>query len=297
MIFALVNQKGGVGKTTSTVNLGGGLHRMGHKVLIMEVDPQSHVAKWFGFRNPQHGTIYDVMDAQLKAGNTGGEAMPLANVLVETSEGLWLAPGSRDLAGLEGDLRNDSINGQFILSEVLAPYASEFDIILIDCGPTLNLLTINALVAADFVAIPVKMSELDMDGVGEVLKTVSKVKAKLNPALEVAGIFPTFTDNTRYGDEVEKAAAEQSAIKEHMMQSFIPDRVVYREAVGVKVSIFGMGRNKAVREAADYYLDLAAELLWRTGRFSKAEIARMVKAARINAPTSNDAAEVAYARS
>ncbi len=297
MIFALVNQKGGVGKTTSTVNLGGGFRRMGLKVLILEVDPQSHVAKWFGFRNPKQGTICDVMDAQLRASNGEGETTPLANVLVETSEGLWLAPGSRDLAALEGDLRNDTINGQFILSETLAPYAGEFDIILIDCGPTLNLLTINALIAADYVVVPVKMSELDMDGVGEVLKTVSKVKVKLNPALAVAGVFATFTDNTRYGDEVEKAAAEQSAIKEHMMQSFIPDRVVYREAVGSKVSIFGMGRGKAVREAADYYLDLAAELLWRTGKFTKAEIARMVKVARISARSSNDIAEVAYANS
>lgn len=176
--IAVINQKGGVGKTTTTANLGAALARAGSRVLLIDLDPQGHLSLHFG-AEPADGqlSIYDVLTSHT----------PLAEVTLRVSENLSLVPADIDLAGAEMELV--SITGrEVLLREALVPSAQNYDYLLIDCPPSLGILTVNALVATDEVLIPLQAQFFALQGLSKLFETVTLVRQRINPKLEVVGV-------------------------------------------------------------------------------------------------------------
>ena len=182
-IIALANQKGGVGKTTTAINLGASLARQGRRVLIVDFDPQANSSAGLGIRN-QPLTTYDALI----------EGTPLGEIVVETSvAGLSLAPATPDLAGAEVELV-PMMAREYKLKHALAPARGEYDEVLIDCPPSLGLLTVNALAAADEVIVPVQCEYLALEGLGQLMATLELVRRNLNSSLRLRGLLLTMFD-------------------------------------------------------------------------------------------------------
>ena len=184
-IISFANQKGGVGKTTTTINLAASLAVLEKRVLIIDADPQANATSGLGFE-PDEKNTYTCLIGETSV----REAMQRSADL----ESLWLVPSSIDLVGAEEDLRNME-NGQFAMRDMLAGVKDEFDYIFIDCSPSLGLLTLNSLVASDSVIIPVQCEYLALEGLGKILNTVKMTKGQLNPALEIEGFLLTMYDS------------------------------------------------------------------------------------------------------
>lgn len=176
--IAVINQKGGVGKTTTTANLGAALARLGQRVLLVDLDPQAHLSLHFGIEvKDGQPSIYDVL--------TSGT--PVGEVLVSARENVTLLPADIDLAGAEAELI--SVTGrEVILREALSGVENDHDFMLIDCPPSLGVLTINALCAADEVLIPLQSHFFSLQGLSRLLDTVTLVRQRINPNLKVAGL-------------------------------------------------------------------------------------------------------------
>lgn len=191
--LAVINQKGGVGKTTTTANLGAALARAGRRVLLIDLDPQAHLTLHFGVDLPEgRSNLYDVMV-------NGASAQ---EVLIRMDGGVSILPGDIDLAGVEARLIN--VPGrEMILRESIAAMEDSFDVALIDCPPALGVLTINALVAATEVVIPLQAHFFALQGLSKLLDTVSLVRQRINPALKVSGVVLCLYESaTRLGTEV-----------------------------------------------------------------------------------------------
>ena len=188
-IIAFSNQKGGVGKTTTCVNLAANLASRGYKCLLVDIDPQGNATSGLGFDKgdikDSGRSLYDVMVNGISAKNA---------ILVSNTEGLSLLPSSVDLAGAEVELANISRDREKIIKRILDGVRDDFDYIMIDCPPALGLLTINALTAADEVIIPVQTEFYAMEGLSQLINTIKIVKAKLNPKLNINGVLLTMTD-------------------------------------------------------------------------------------------------------
>ena len=198
MIISVSNQKGGVGKTTSVYALGAALARGGANVLLVDLDPQSSLTISTGLE-PQDVDV-SVYDALVR-----GRELPI----VALSERLSLAPSNIDLSAAEMELINE-LGRERVLADKLRPLEATYNVILIDSPPSLGLLTINALTAADGVLIPVNSEYLAMRGLQLLLNTIAKVKARLNPGLKVLGILPTMFDHrTLHAREVLTGLKEQ----------------------------------------------------------------------------------------
>jgi chromosome partitioning protein len=194
-VVALCNQKGGVGKTTSTINLGAALTEYGRRVLLVDFDPQGALSVGLGVQPHQlDRTIYDVLMES---------SVTLDDVLLKTNiPGMDLVPSNIDLSAAEVQLVNEVAREQ-TLARALAPALPDYDIVLIDCQPSLGLLTVNALTAADEVLIPLECEFFSLRGVALLIDTIEKVRERLNPRLHITGILATMYDSrTVHGREV-----------------------------------------------------------------------------------------------
>ncbi len=185
-IVAIANQKGGVGKTTTTVNISACIAALEHKVLLVDVDPQSNATSAIGFNKDQpHATTYDVLI---------GASLP-ENTISDTSLSfLKVMPSDINLVGAEIELV-DAENRESLLKNSLAKIRDNFEYIFIDCPPSLGILTVNALVAADSVLVPVQTEYFALEGLGQLLNTISMVKKNLNSDLELEGVLLTMFDS------------------------------------------------------------------------------------------------------
>ena len=191
--IALMNQKGGVGKTTTTVNLGAALAEQGQKVCLIDLDPQSHLTINFGIDpSPETVSLYNVLM----------EGRSFLEAIWKVDGNIAVVPSSIDLAGAEIEMVN--VPGrELVLKRRIEATTHDFDFILLDCPPSLGLLTVNALAIADEVVIPMQAHFLSLQGVGKLLETVSLVSRRMNPNLKVSGIVLTMFDSqTRLSNEV-----------------------------------------------------------------------------------------------
>jgi chromosome partitioning protein len=194
VVIAIANQKGGVGKTTTTINLGAALAELGRRTLLIDIDPQSALSGAMGLdANKLNYTIYNVlMDSR----------MPMQGVIHKVRPYLDVVPSNIDLAAAEVELVS-AIGREYILKEALDPVKDEYDYVLIDAPPSLGLLTINALTASDEVIIPLQCEYLALRGMRFLLETIQKVKTKLNPELKIRGILGTmYNTRTIHAQEV-----------------------------------------------------------------------------------------------
>jgi chromosome partitioning protein len=192
MIIAIANQKGGVAKTTSTICLGGLLAQIG-SVLAVDLDPQGNLTTGLGVT---------VVDAQVTSYEVITEQASVAEVVVETSSGLTLVPTDISLAKGETEIMS-KVGNFYLLKEALDPIKANFDHVLIDCPPSLGLLTINALSAADAVLIPVQCQFFALKGLAALLETIQSVQKRLNPSLRILGVLPTMAEmNTLMSQDV-----------------------------------------------------------------------------------------------
>jgi chromosome partitioning protein len=250
-VIAIANQKGGVGKTTTTINLGGALAENGHRVLCVDMDAQANLTVGLGINL---GTVEHSMADVLADSRT-----PLSDIVMPTETvGIDLAPSTLELASTEIELFT-AMGREHALREALQGWALQhYDFILIDCPPTLGLLTINGLVAADHVIIPVQTQYYALKGLTALLKVVSQIKAKgLNRDLQVLGLLPTFYDSrTILGREMLDELRELG--DHHVFRSIVKQTVRLGEAplAGRPITTYASGS-----EAARTYRELAREVL------------------------------------
>ena len=193
-IIAIANQKGGVGKTTTAINLAASLASLEKKVLLVDTDPQANASSGLGFDPSEVG---HTVDECLCGGLPAQEAIVHAQI-----DGLDLIPSHIDLAGADLELV-ETERREFILNEVLRSVTNNYDYVLIDCSPSLGLITVNSLVAADSVIIPVQCEYFALEGISKLLNTIKLVKTRLNPRLEIEGFLMTMYDSrTRLNNQV-----------------------------------------------------------------------------------------------
>ena len=226
-IYAVAQQKGGVGKTTTTINLGAALVERGQRVLLVDLDPQGALSAGLGIDPLKLSeTIYDAL-------RTPG--FDVRRIITTTVSGCALAPANIDLAASELELVSEP-GRETILKEKLAPLYDDYDYVLIDCPPSLSLLTLNALAAASRVLIPVQTQYFAMRGMDLLLQTIGKVRGRINPALQIAGILPTIFDGrTLHAREVvEELRATYGA---QVFNTIIPQTVKLQDSAMAGESI------------------------------------------------------------
>ncbi len=247
IITAIVNQKGGVGKTTTAFNLGVGLHRLGRRVLLVDLDPQAALSASAGI--PVAHLTASVYQTLID------EHVDPRGIIHETLSGVDVLPATIDLAAAEVELVNMTLR-ELVLRDVLEQLRPRYDHILIDCPPSLGLLTINALAASDRVIIPQQCEYLATRGLTLLLKTLEKVKARLNRNLEVEGILPTMFDGrTTHANEV--LGELRTAFPGQVFDVVIKDSVRVKESPAAGLSIFDYD---AGHDVAHAYERLAKEV-------------------------------------
>lgn len=237
--IAIVNQKGGTGKTTTCENLGVGLAAEGKKVLLVDADPQGSLTISMGWQKPDELPV-TLSTLMQKAMND--QCIPPGEGVLHHAEGVDLIPANIELAGLEVALVN-TMSREKMLKQVLDSAKQDYDYILLDCTPSLGMLTINALAAADTALIPVQAQYLSAKGLEQLLQTINKVHRQINPKLKIEGILLTMTDNrTNYGRQIDTLIRQAYGKHIKVFGQTIPHSVRAAEISAAGKSIFVHGR-------------------------------------------------------
>jgi len=244
-IISVLNHKGGVGKTTTVANIGAGLHRLGKRVLLIDIDPQANLTMHlYGEVAPDEHTIYGAM--------LGKHPLPV----VALKPGLDLVISTLDLSGIEIELQNEP-GREYILRELLSPVASNYDYILIDCPPSIGLITVFALSASTFTIIPVEAGTFALVGMTKLFEIIDKVKSRLNKKLSNYRILITKYDGRK---TIQKEIAEhiRRQYGNKVFQTVIKSNVALEEATMKKKSVFDIAPKSS---GAENYLNICHEIV------------------------------------
>jgi chromosome partitioning protein len=246
-VICIANQKGGVGKTTTAVNLAASLALLEHAVLLVDLDPQSSASSGLGARDGSgRPTIYDLLLGE----------RPAAEIITPSPvERLHLLPAHRDLVGVEVELVS-ALAREYRLAEGLKPVRDKYETILIDCPPSLGLLTVNGLTAADAVLVPLQCEYYAMEGLSALLDTIDLIRRRLNPALVIDGILLTMFD-TRNSLSHQVAAEVRTHFSDRVYKTVIPRNVRISESPshGLPVALYDPSSKGAIA-----YMELASEI-------------------------------------
>jgi len=242
-VITISNHKGGVGKTTSAINIGAGLNKLGKKVLLIDLDPQANLSQSLGIIEPER-TIYGALrgEYELKA--------------IEILKGLEVIPSTLDLSGAEIEMSSEA-GREYILRELIEPIKSFYDYILIDSPPSLGLLTLNSFVASDQVFIPLQAQYLALQGLSKLLEVIDKIKKRLNRDLKIGGVIITQYDNRKVLNR-DVVLTIETHFKNEVFKTKIRDNIALAEAPAQGVDIF---RYNPKSHGAEDYLALCKEIL------------------------------------
>jgi len=246
-IIAITNQKGGVGKTTTSINIAASLARVGKKVLMIDLDPQGNGTVGSGVSKGEYElSVYDVLV----------DSAPIKDVFIEVAAGFHVVPSDGDLAGAQVELLNE-IGRDLRLKSALKPVMGEFDYVFIDCPPALNVLTINAMVAANSVIIPMQCEYFALEGLSSLVDTIKKIRDTLNPELQIEGLLRTMFDarNSLAGEVSDQLEAH---FGKKVYNTIIPRNVRLAEAPSYGQPALLYDKNS---KGALAYLALAAEMV------------------------------------
>ena len=254
-IIAIANQKGGVGKTTTTFSLGVALRKQGNKVLLIDVDPQGDLTTCMGYydQDKLQNTIATLMSDTIYDNEINAE-----KAILHHKEGIDLIPANLDLSAIEFSLVN-AMSREFTLKNSIRDIKDNYDYILIDCMPSLGMITINALACSDKVIIPVQGEYLAAKGMGHLLKTVSRIHKQINPNLKIGGVLITLVDKrTNLSKEVRNTINENYGQFVKIYNTEIPKAINTAKSTSTGKSIFEFDKNSQV---ALSYKELAKEVL------------------------------------
>ena len=247
-VIAIANQKGGVGKTTTSINLSAALAEKGKKVLVIDTDPQGNTTSGFGIeKNELDNTIYELLL---------GECSVQDCVIKDAYEGVAVIPSNVNLAAVEIELI-DTDRREFILKKEIDWVRDDYDFVIIDCPPSLSMLTVNAMTAADSVLVPIQCEYYALEGLSQLIHTVNLVKERLNPELDMEGVVFTMYD-ARTNLSLQVVENVKSVLKQKIFDTVIPRNVRLAEAPS-----YGMPINKYDPKSAgaESYAALAEEVI------------------------------------
>ena len=268
-VIAVVNQKGGTAKTTTVENLGIGLAREGKKVLLVDTDPQGSLTISLGYPRPDEleTTLFDLLNKTINE-----DSVSAGEGILHQAEGIDLIPANISLAGLEVALVN-TMNRERILKQFLEPVKGNYDYVLLDCMPSLGMLTVNALAAADAALVPVQANYLSAKGLEQLLQTINKVKRQINPKLRIEGILLTMVDGrTNYGREISSLIRDTYGGHIKIFNSEIPRSVRAAEISAEGKSIFLHDPKGKVAEA---YQNLTKEVMTNAEKRRKHQLEQL----------------------
>ncbi len=249
-IIAIANQKGGVGKTTTAINLAASLADLGKKILLVDADPQANASSGLGIDiRTLEFTIYECLI----------DKVPVKQAIYNTQiKNLSVLPSHIDLVGAEIELLDIS-SREYVMKQIVKPLKEEYDYIIIDCSPSLGLITVNALTAADSVIIPVQSEYFALEGISKLLNTIKIIKTKLNPNLNIEGFLITMFDN-----RLRAANQVFEEVKKHF-ENLVFKTLIYRNVRLSEAPSFGLPIIEFDKESrgAENYMELAKEIIER----------------------------------